>query len=91
MSSRKKMNCYRILEITPEGEFFKTGQTVTTEHIESDDLLPLLKGMKLLHKKLSTKRVSADFDRGSWMISVRDIPGQRKGFMPVLLLVGPLE
>ena len=85
------MNCYRVFEITPEGESFETGQAVTTEHIELEDLLPLLKGMKLLPKKFSPKRVSADFDRGTWTVSIRDIPGERKGVTPILMLVGPWD
>ncbi len=85
------MKCYRVFEITPEGESFETGQSITTENIESKDLLHLLKGMKVLPKKFSPKKVSADFDRGTWTVSIRDIPGERKGFTPILMLVGPLE
>jgi hypothetical protein len=84
-----KMNHYRLFEITPEGESFETGHAVTTDNIDSEDLLPLLKGMKLLPKKYSPQRLSADFDKGTWTISIKDVPGERKGFMPVFMLVGP--
>lgn len=76
-----------VVEITPEDEAFDTGRIFTANEITADDLLPLLKHLTILPKKLPAQRVSCDFDRGTWTVSVRDVAGERKGLLPILKLV----
>lgn len=80
---------FHVVEITPEGETFDTGRIITSDEIAVDDLLPLLKHLTILPKRLPAQRVSCDFDRGTWTVSVRDVAGERKGLLPVLKLVPP--
>lgn len=78
---------FHVVEITPEGEAFDTGRIVTSDEIAADDLLPLLKHLTILPKRLPAQRISCDFDRGTWTVSVRDVAGEREGLLPVLKLV----
>ena len=78
---------FHVVEITPEGEAFDTGRIITTSEIDADDLLPLLKHLTILPKRLPAQRVSCDLNQGTWTVSVRDVAGEREGFLPVLKLV----
>jgi hypothetical protein len=82
------MNRYSIFEIAPDGESHETGQSVTADRLEPDNVVSLIRSMELLPERIS-KRLSVDFDRGTWIISVRHARGERTDFRPVLMLVGP--
>lgn len=74
---------YVVVDVTPEGEEFITKKTVTLV----DDLMSTLVDMKLLSKKLSRSRVLVEDNGETWTISIRDVPGERSGYLPVLKLV----
>lgn len=78
---------YRVFEITSESEESEMERVHVTS--TDEDLISVLKHMKLLPRRLSESRISEDFDRGTWTIYVKDVPGECKGFRPFLKLVGP--
>jgi len=81
---------YKLVEVTPEGE--EHGQdTYLTGAFEpsGEGLVGLLKHLNLLPEELPDDRVQIDHDHGTWTVSVRGLPGEPGGWVPVWKLVGP--
>ena len=77
---------YKLFVISPDEHEIELAETIDAM---DENLIPALKGLGLLSGQLSESCIQADFDRGTWMICVVDVPPDHEDFGLVLKLVGP--